>query len=70
MTGNLADTTYSHLLMRIVSTTAEIDPDRAARILKGSCDMALSPESHVVNEAGRGITLLSFAKHCMKIISS
>jgi hypothetical protein len=66
--GNLADITYSHLLLRIARTTAEIDADRAARILKGICTMTLSPESHAVNDAARGLTLESIAKHCMKIV--
>lgn len=68
--GNLADTGSMHLLLRIVQSTAEIDPDRAALLLKGICTMTLSPESHAINDMGRGMALENIAKHCMKIISS
>jgi len=70
MLANLADTSYSHLMRRIVRTTAEIDPYRAARILKNMCTMTLSPDSQAVNDASRWLALQSMAEQCMKIISS
>lgn len=69
MLANISDTSYSHLTRRIVRTTAEIDPYRAARILKNLCTMTLSPDSRAVNDAERWLTLQSIAKECMKIIS-
>ena len=70
MLANLADTSYSHPMLRIVRTTAEIDPYRAARILKNMCTMTLSPDSQAVNDAARWLTLQSIAEQCMKISSS
>jgi hypothetical protein len=70
MVGNLADTGSMHLLLRIVQTTAEIDPDRAALLLKGICTMTLSPDSYAVNDIARGMALQNIAERCMKIISS
>ena len=68
MTGRLVDTAHLHLLLKSVRTTAEMDPDRAARILKTVCAMTLSPDSQVINNVGRGLSLLSIAKQCMEIV--
>ncbi|MGD0699139.1 MAG: hypothetical protein ABSA02_04560 [Trebonia sp.] len=68
--ASLADTNYMHLLLRIVQRAEEIDPDRAARLLKAICTMTLSPGSIAVNDMSRGMSLLNIAEQCMKIISS
>lgn len=63
-----ADIAHTHDLLSMVETTAEIDPDRAALLLKRTCAMTLSPQSHAVNDMARGMALQSIARHCMKII--
>jgi hypothetical protein len=68
--GSLADTSPSHFLLRIIRTTADFDPDRAAGMLETICRVALSQGSGMTAQVSRAQTLQIIAELCIKAASS
>ena len=68
--GNLADTGSMHMLLRIVKSIAEIDPDRAALLLQGICTHDPLPRVTRDQRHGQGDGFGEYRETLMKIISS